>query len=273
MDNTAPHFGATLRLLRTEASLTLRELAERIGVSGAYLSRVENGHDASPTPDRLIAIAKVLGIPGPVLLELAQQTGPAVSGYLERVPAANALFLEIARRDLNAAQVARLRAFIDTEFSNAAPAVQRGPRLADLLSPERVILGLKCTELDDLIDVAVMRLPRYGVTPAELAQRMKAHEHVSPSVIGNGLIAPHAVVEGASPTAALVSVGSRLKVVGSDHPIRVAVVLVSGAAGRPHLEALARIARLARYQIADQLRSAKTPAQALELIERIESLW
>jgi PTS system nitrogen regulatory IIA component len=273
VDSTAPNFGATLRLLRTEASLSLRELAERIGVSGAYLSRVENGHDAAPTPDRLIAIAKVLEIPAPVLLELAQQTGPAVSGYLERVPAANALFLEIARRDLNAAQIARLRAFMDTEFSNASPAAHRGPRLSELLSKERVILGLKCTEIDDLIDVAVTRLPRFGVAPAELAQRMKAHEHESPSVIGNGLIAPHAVVEGATPAAALVSIGSRLRVASSDGPIRVAVVLVSSGAGRPHLETLARIARLARYQIADQLRSAKTPAQALALIERIESLW
>jgi PTS system nitrogen regulatory IIA component len=251
----------------------LRELAERIGVSGAYLSRVENGHDAAPTPDRLIAIAKVLGIPAPVLLELAQQTGSAVSGYLGRVPAANALFLEIARRDLNATQIARLRAFIDTEFSSVAPAVQHGPRLSDLLSEERVILGLKCTELDDLIDVAVTRLPRYSLSPAELAQRMKAHEHDSPSVIGNGLIAPHAVVEGAGPAAALVSVGNRLKIATTDNSVRVAVVLVSGTAGRPHLEVLARIARLARYQIADQLRSAKTPAQALALIERIESLW
>lgn len=273
MDSNAPGFGATLRLLRTEASLSLRELAERIGVSGAYLSRVENGHDPAPTPDRLVAIATVLGVPAPVLLELAQQTGPAVAGYLERVPAANALFLEIARRDLNAAQIARLRAFMDTEFSATSTPV-RSLRLGQLLSPERVILGLKCTDLDDLIDVAVTRLPRCRIPPSELARRMKAHERDSPSVIGNGLVAPHAVVEGIDPAAVLVSVASRAKIGASDgSPLRVAVVLVSGAAGQPHLEVLARIARLARYQIGDELRSTKTPQQALALVERIESLW
>lgn len=46
-------FGAALRLLRVEAGLSLRALAQRIGVSSAYLSRVEHGHDAIPTPDRL----------------------------------------------------------------------------------------------------------------------------------------------------------------------------------------------------------------------------
>ena len=46
----ALNLGATLRLLRVEAGLSLRELAARVGVSTAYLSRVENGHDAAPTP-------------------------------------------------------------------------------------------------------------------------------------------------------------------------------------------------------------------------------
>lgn len=44
------HLGATLRLLRTDAGLSLRDLARRIGVSSAYLSRVENGVDAPPRP-------------------------------------------------------------------------------------------------------------------------------------------------------------------------------------------------------------------------------
>ena len=54
------HFGAALRLLRVDAGVTLRALAERVGVSSAYLSRVENGHDAVPTPDRLADIAAAL---------------------------------------------------------------------------------------------------------------------------------------------------------------------------------------------------------------------
>lgn len=110
------HFGATLRLLRVDAGLTLRALARRIGVSSAYLSRVENGHDPAPTPDRLIAIADALGLPRAVMVELAQQAGPAVAGYLDRVPEASTFFLDIARRDFRGPQIARIKAFIDAEF-------------------------------------------------------------------------------------------------------------------------------------------------------------
>lgn len=38
------HPGQALRVLREEAGLTAREVADRAGVSPAYLSRVENGN-------------------------------------------------------------------------------------------------------------------------------------------------------------------------------------------------------------------------------------
>src|SRR6185503_8511135 len=98
------HFGATLRLLRVDAGISLRGLAERIGVSSAYLSRVENGHDAPPTPDRLVALAKELGVAPASLVGLTDRPSPTVSEYVARVPAASALFFEIARRDLTTAQ-------------------------------------------------------------------------------------------------------------------------------------------------------------------------
>ena len=118
----SPSFGVTLRVLRHAAGFSLRGMAERIGVSSAYLSRVENGHDPAPTSERLIAIAEVLGLPHALLIELARQTGPAIDGYLMRVPAASALLLGIARRGLGEAEIAQVEAFIDQEF----PAAQAG---------------------------------------------------------------------------------------------------------------------------------------------------
>jgi PTS system nitrogen regulatory IIA component len=56
------HFGFTLRLMRTTAGFSLRELAARVGVSSAYLSRVEHGHDPIPTLDRLASIARCLRV-------------------------------------------------------------------------------------------------------------------------------------------------------------------------------------------------------------------
>src|SRR5687768_17296721 len=132
----ALNLGATLRLLRVEAGLSLRELAARVGVSTAYLSRVENGHDAAPTPERLEAIARELDLPAPLLVDLAQRVSPYLAHYLEAEPAAGALFLEIARRQLDAAALTRVHAFLEAEFpqppSRRAPA---SPELAPLLAP------------------------------------------------------------------------------------------------------------------------------------------
>lgn len=122
------HSGATLRLLRVGAGFTLRELARRIGVSTAYLSRVENGHDAAPTPDRLAAIAGVLDVSPQALLQLARQAGAAVAGYVEEVPAAGALFLDISRRRLGPADIARLRAFVDREYPIKKGRGRQAPR-------------------------------------------------------------------------------------------------------------------------------------------------
>jgi len=84
------HFGATLRMLRIDAGLGLGELAARIGVSSAYLSRVEHGHDPVPTHDRVIAIAQALELPPIVLLEIAQGAGADEA----RIPRLKQLFVE-----------------------------------------------------------------------------------------------------------------------------------------------------------------------------------
>src|SRR5690606_11460779 len=103
------HVGATIRLLRLGAGVGLRDLAERIGVSSAYLSRVENGRDAPPTADRLEAIARELALPPALLLEVAGRVSPFLSSYMREVPAASALFVDIARRNLDADAIARVR--------------------------------------------------------------------------------------------------------------------------------------------------------------------
>src|SRR6185436_16712563 len=100
------HLGATLRLLRIESGFGLRHLARRLGVSSAYLSRVENGVDPVPTSGRLEEIAKALRLPPRLLIDAAQRQSPRVQRYLEREPQAADLLLDLAERDLDAAQLA-----------------------------------------------------------------------------------------------------------------------------------------------------------------------
>lgn len=268
------HFGATLRLLRIEAGLSLRELAARVGVSGTYLSRVENGHDPSPTPDRLIAIADVLGLPRAVLVELARQAGPAVEGYLRRVPEAGALFLEIARRGLQGPQIARIKAFIESELpGSAAPAAAGTRRLIDLLPREHVVVGVSCSDLEDLVSVAVTRLGD-DVDARAVAQGLLARERELPTPLGGGFIVPNAIVEGAAEAMVLLTLKQPLELPTPDlRPVRVAFVLVGGPDGGSRLDILTRVARLASYDAADELCAAATPEQARSIVERIESLW
>ena len=266
-------FGSTLRLLRVDAGLSVRELARRIGVSSAYLSRVENGHDRAPTPDRLIALADVLGLPRAALVELAHQAGPAVEGYLQRVPAAGALFLEIARRDLNTPQLARVKAFIDHEFPG--PSGQAGRRLADLLPPSRIIMGFFGANVEDIVAVAATRIPDLpGVDRRQLVQTILERERQASSCLGGGFIAPHAVIPGCPDAAVLLTMAQPIAMESPDQePVRVAVVVVSGDTGPAYLEMLSRVARLASYDLANDLCSAATPDDARAIVEQLESLW
>jgi len=266
------HFGATLRLLRLDAGLSLRELATRIGVSSAYLSRVENGHDPSPTPDRLIAIAGVLSLPPSLLVELARQAGPAISGYLARVPEASALFLELARRGLHGSDIARIKGFVDTEFPDST-ARRDERRLVDLLPVSRIVLRLSCSDLEDVVAVATARLGA-AVDAPTVMERILSRERTCPTALGSGFIAPHAVIEGAPDAAVLLTLAQPLPTETPDgRQVRVAVVVVSGASSSAYLEILARVARLASYDPADELCAARTPRQLRGILERIEALW
>ena len=54
--------GARIRRRRLDQGITLRGLAERIGMTAGYLSRVENQR-VTPSLDALQAIATALGVP------------------------------------------------------------------------------------------------------------------------------------------------------------------------------------------------------------------
>ncbi|MEO3830277.1 helix-turn-helix domain-containing protein [Actinomadura sp. B10D3] len=60
--------GGQIRLRRQQVGLSLDDLAGRVGVSRATLSKIERG-ERSPTLTAAVAIADTLGIPLPVLLE------------------------------------------------------------------------------------------------------------------------------------------------------------------------------------------------------------
>ncbi len=69
-------FGQTIRTLRKERDLGQRELAERVGVSFTYISKIENSRLAfgeSPAEELVVKLAEALEADADELLLLAQK--------------------------------------------------------------------------------------------------------------------------------------------------------------------------------------------------------
>src|SRR6187399_3240107 len=186
------HFGATLRLLRLDSGLSLRDLARRLNVSGAYLSRVENGLDSVPTSARLQSIARELDIPATLLLGLAHRVSPLVVDYVQDVPEAGVLFLEIAHLGLDAGQLAEVRQFVSERFPAAGSAGSRAQvGISDILALDGIVVGLSCTSLEDVLDVAGGRLASsLGKPGPAISALLKAREREVSSAIGGGVAVP-----------------------------------------------------------------------------------
>lgn len=215
-------------------------------------------------------------MPPTLLMDVAHRVSPFVAHYLEQVPGAGMLFLEMARRGLTGPQLARVREFLDAEFPvRAAGHEAPVPALAPLLAPERMVLRLTCAALEDALDGAAGRLVRAcpGMSAPRLVAELKRREAEASSMVGNGVAVPHAIVESAPPVAAVVTLARPLKAETPDGlPLRLLVVLVGGERGRTHLVRLAHVARLASHGLAERLADEEQPQQLLARLTELEAL-
>ncbi|MFV8754856.1 helix-turn-helix domain-containing protein [Nannocystaceae bacterium ST9] len=267
-------FGRTLRLLRIDAGLSLRGLARTIGVSGAYLSRVENGHDPPPTADRLIAIARAIRLPPERLLELAHPSDVAVAGYLQRVPAVAHLFMQIAERNLDGAQVARVMRFVDEQFPEQRALGDTPLRLRPLLQVERLALRIRCDDRADLIAVVAAKLAAgEGGSSATLIRALHEREREASTELGEGLLLPHAALPGVACRAALVTLAQPLASAPGRPDASVAIGLIYDSEAEPPLPLLAHLAHFAEPERVEQLRACTSPAQLLRTVAELEAPW
>lgn len=79
-------FGDTIRELRTAQDFGLRETAGKIGISPAYLSRIERGKENPPSPKIIKNLAKILAADPDVLFRHSSSTDPEVTGFLHNQP-------------------------------------------------------------------------------------------------------------------------------------------------------------------------------------------
>ena len=82
----AKQFGDTIREMREAQKLGLRTTAEQLGISPAYLSRIERGRENPPRPELIRRIAALLGGDADVLFRLADSTDPELADYVNSTP-------------------------------------------------------------------------------------------------------------------------------------------------------------------------------------------
>jgi transcriptional regulator with XRE-family HTH domain len=84
-----------LRLKKTQYSL--RKLAEIVGISPAYLSRLESDRDPPPSEEIVIKIAGSLGADSDELLSHANKVSPDLIKIIKNHPKSVPAFLRLAK--------------------------------------------------------------------------------------------------------------------------------------------------------------------------------
>lgn len=82
----AKAFGEMIREMREAQGLGLRVAAERLGISPAYLSRIERGRERPPKPELVKRMARLLGGDADLLFRLAESTDPDIAEFVNLVP-------------------------------------------------------------------------------------------------------------------------------------------------------------------------------------------
>ena len=78
-------FGDVVRARRTALMISLNDMAERLGISPGYWSRVERGIDGPPSDELVERVAAILGIPMDELVIESQRLPPDMRKDMGRV--------------------------------------------------------------------------------------------------------------------------------------------------------------------------------------------
>ncbi|HUW35543.1 MAG TPA: helix-turn-helix transcriptional regulator [Planctomycetota bacterium] len=86
-----PKFGKLIRRLRedrkkTDSKYSLRQFAEAVGLSATFVSKMETGEYAPPSPEKIKNMAEVLGTDPDELLALAGKIDPELGEIILEKP-------------------------------------------------------------------------------------------------------------------------------------------------------------------------------------------
>lgn len=93
-------------LRQSDRSYSVRQVAQRIGVEPAYLSKIERGETAPPSEEKIRALAHELGEDADMLLAMAGKVSSDLLAIIRKRPQ---LFAELIRQMKSAPEHAILR--------------------------------------------------------------------------------------------------------------------------------------------------------------------
>lgn len=108
MESRSKEFGKVLREKRMAKGISLRKFAEKVGVSAAYLSQVEQGNVLPPTADRVRRMAEMLGVNPDELIALAGRVPEDLPAIIHEEPTEMPQLLREAK-GMTAEQLRELR--------------------------------------------------------------------------------------------------------------------------------------------------------------------
>lgn len=113
-----PTFGQHIRDLReakraVDPAFSLRQFAQRVGISATFLSKIELGVFDPPKAEHIIKMAELLEVDADELLALANRTDPELEAIIKTEPRAMADLLRTARdRGLTADDLERITRYM-----------------------------------------------------------------------------------------------------------------------------------------------------------------
>jgi len=115
---TQSALGASLSEVRAMRAMSLREVAEKAGISTAYLHKLEQGQVGAPSPHVLYALADVLDAPYSTLMQLAGYVVPNDSAADAKVSLLSHALSSEALTDEEAAALASYLAWYRHDKAN-----------------------------------------------------------------------------------------------------------------------------------------------------------
>jgi CBS domain containing-hemolysin-like protein/mannitol/fructose-specific phosphotransferase system IIA component (Ntr-type) len=144
--------------------------------------------------------------------------------------------------------------------------------LADVLTPERVVLGLEAGSLAAAIRKAIAGLGRdeLGVPPETATRAVLERERIAGTYLGKGIALPHARIPGlAKPILLFIRSENGIPVEGTPERANLLFVLLTPAGmARVHQRLQARIAGIIENSeyVEDRLRQAQDAAEVIDVI-------